>query len=79
MLLDSKLQAPTGTSLRSLVRGFLLTHQTEGSSPPTVKYYKGTLGRFLWYAERAAWPDDARLLTEWQVREFLAYVASGGK
>jgi len=69
-----KSQSPPGTSLRYLVKGYLLTHQTEGRSPYTVAYYKGILGRFLWYAEREDWPDDARLLTEWQIREFLGYV-----
>lgn len=74
MGLDTKFQASPGTSLRSLVKGYLLTHQTEGSSPHTVAYYKGILSRFLWYAEREGWADDSRLLTEWQIREFLGYV-----
>lgn len=29
------------TSLRSLAKGYVLTHQTEGSSSHTVKYYRG--------------------------------------
>ena len=74
MALDTKLQASPGTSLRSLAKGYLLTHQTEGSSPHTVAYYQGILGRFLWYAEREGWSDNARLLTAWQIREFLGYV-----
>jgi len=56
MTLDTKLQALPGTSLRSLVKGYLLSHQMEGSSPHTVAYYKGILSRFLWYAEREGWP-----------------------
>ena len=76
MALGTTLQAPTGTSLRSLEKGYLLTHQTEGRSPSTVAYYRGILDRFLWYAYKEGWSDDARVLTEWQVREFLGYVAS---
>ena len=71
-----KLEAPPGTSLKSLVRGYLLTHQTEGSSPHTVEYYRGILNRLLWYAAKADWVDDARLLNEWHIREFLGYVGT---
>lgn len=71
-----RLEAPPGTSLRALVKGYLLTHQTQGSSPNTVEYYRGILSRFLWYAERAGWSDDARLLDEWHIREFLGYVGT---
>lgn len=71
-----KLEAVPGTSLSSLAKGYVLTHQTEGSSPHTVEYFKGTLNRFLWYAIREGWPDDARVLTQWHVREFLGYVAN---
>ena len=74
MVVGIKIQASPGTSLRSLARGYLLTHQTEGRSPHTVEYYRGILSRFLWYAERQDWSDDARLLTEWHIREFLGYV-----
>ena len=71
-----KLEAPPGTSLKSLVRGYLLTHQTEGSSPHTVEYYRGILDRFIWYATKADWPDDTKLLNEWHIREFLGYVST---
>jgi len=54
----------------------VLTKQTEGKSPRTVEYYRDNLKRFIWYAEKQSWPDDIRLLTEWQIREFLGYVAS---
>jgi len=43
MVIDVKLRAPPGTSLRSLVKGYLLIHQAGGSSPNTVKYYRGNL------------------------------------
>jgi site-specific recombinase XerD len=76
MLESIKLEAPPGTSLKSLVRGYLLTHQTEGSSPNTIEYYRGILNRFLWYAATADWVDDARLLNEWHIREFLGYVGT---
>ena len=68
--------APPGTSLKSLVGGFVLTKQTEGKSPRTVEYYQENLKRFLWYAEKQGWSDDIRLLTEWHIRLFLEYVAS---
>jgi hypothetical protein len=36
------------------------------------------LNRFLWYADRENWPDDAHLTREWHVHvwEFLAYVST---
>jgi site-specific recombinase XerD len=65
-----------GTSLKSLVTGFVLTKQTEGKSPRTVEFYSENLKRFLWYAHRQEWPDDIRMLTEWHIRAFLGYVAN---
>lgn len=76
MVTSTKFEAPLGTSLKSLIRGFVLTKQTEGKSPRTVEYYHDNLKRFLWYAEKQSWPDDIRLLSEWQIREFLGYVAT---
>jgi len=67
MTLDTKPHTMPGTSLSSPVKGYLLTHRSEGSSPHTVAYYKGILRRFLWYAEQEKWPDDARLLNQWQI------------
>ncbi|MDO8635570.1 MAG: hypothetical protein Q7R34_04900, partial [Dehalococcoidia bacterium] len=75
MVLQIKLDAPPGTSLKSLVKGYLLTHQTEGRSQDTVEYYRGMLGRFLWFGDRERWSDDARLLNEWHIRHFLGYVS----
>jgi site-specific recombinase XerD len=65
-----------GTSLKSLVNGFVLTKQTEGKSPRTVEFYSENLKRFLWYASKQDWPDDIRMLTVWHIREFLGYVAN---
>jgi site-specific recombinase XerD len=76
MVTALKPQTPLGTSLTSLVKGFVLTKQTEGKSPKTVEYYRGNLRRLLWYGEQQRWPDDIRLLTEWHFREFLGYVAT---
>ena len=76
MVASLKLEAPLETSLKSLVKGFVLTKQTEGKSPRTVEYYRDNLRRFLWYAEKHSWPDDIRLLTEWHIKEFLGYVAT---
>jgi site-specific recombinase XerD len=76
MVASYKLQAPLAGSFQSLVTGFLLTKRTDGKSPRTVHYYEVLLRHFLWYANRENWPIDATLITEWQIREFLGYVAS---
>lgn len=70
-----EVKAPVGTSLQSLVRGFVLTKKTEGKSQATVDYYQGNLRRFVWYTNQQNWPDDIRLLNEWHIREFLGYVS----
>jgi site-specific recombinase XerD len=67
---------PTGTSLKSLITGFVLTKQTEGKSPRTVEFYRENLKRFLWYANQQNWSDDIRMLTEWNIKEFLGYVSN---
>ena len=77
MVTATRTVAPLGTSLKSLVNGFVLTKQTEGKSPRTVEFYSENLKRFLWYASKQDWPDDIRMLTEWNIREFLGYVANG--
>jgi len=69
---------PVTTSIRSLVKGFILTLNTDCKSPRTVDYYEANLRRFLWYAEHHEWPDDARMITEWHIREFLAYTGGEG-
>ncbi len=69
-------EAVPGTSLKSLVTGFVLTKQTEGKSPRTVEYYGDNLRRFLWYADQQGWSDDIRLLTQWQIKQFLGYVTT---
>ena len=69
---------PVTTSVRSLARGFVLTLNTDCKSPRTVDYYEANLRRFLWYAENHEWPDDARLITEWHIREFLGYTGAEG-
>jgi len=76
MVTATRPTAQPGTSLKSLVTGFVLTKQTEGKSPRTVEFYSENLKRFLWYAQRQAWSDDIRMLTEWDIREFLGYVAN---
>jgi site-specific recombinase XerD len=68
--------APQGTSLKSLINGFVLTKQTEGKSPRTVEFYAQNLNRFLWYAQQKEWSDDIRTITEWDIRDFLSYVAN---
>jgi len=73
-----KSQAPVSTSIKSLVRGFVLTQRTDCKSPRTIEYYDGNLKRFLWYSEQQEWSDDARLITEWNIREFLFYISEEG-
>ncbi len=76
MAVEIKLEAPRGLSLEGLIGGYLLTHQTEGSTSCTIEYYKGILSRFLWYAHEKGWSDDIRMVDEWRIREFLGYVGS---
>jgi site-specific recombinase XerD len=76
MVIYTRPTAPPGTSLKSLINGFVLTKQTDGKSPRTVEFYGENLKRFLWYSQQKAWPDDIRMLTEWDIREFLGYVAN---
>lgn len=76
MVVSTKIEASPGVSLKSLVRGFVLTKRTEGKSPRTVEYYQENLRRFLWYAERQGWSDDIRSLSEWRIRDFLGYVGT---
>jgi len=75
MIVSVKEQAP-GLSLDSLIKGFVLTQRTDGRSQRTVEYYEGNLTRFLWYVEKEGWTNEARLITEWHVREFLGYIAT---
>jgi hypothetical protein len=77
MVVSLRPEVPLGTSLKSLVSGFVLTKQTEGRSPRTVEFYSENLKRFLWYVQKAEWSDDIRMISEWDIREFLGYVANG--
>ena len=54
----------------------MLTQRTDCNSPQTVKYYEGILNRFIWYANTEDWPEDAHSITEWHIRQFLAYVST---
>jgi len=65
-----------GSSLKSLINGFVLTKQTDGKSPRTVEFYSENLRRFLWYSLEKQWPDDIRMISEWDIRDFLGYVAN---
>lgn len=76
MVISNRPTSPQGTSLKSLIKGFVLTKQTEGKSPRTVEYYAENLNRFLWYTQQKEWPDDIRAITEWDIRDFLGYVAN---
>jgi integrase/recombinase XerC len=78
MVLSTGLQVPSGTSINSLIKGFILTQRTDYKSPRTVDYYASNLRRFLWYANEQKWPDEIRMLTEWHIREFLEYVGEKG-
>ena len=76
MVIATRPTAPPGTSLKSLINGFILTKQTDGLSPRTVEFYAEHLKRFLWYSSQKQWSDDIRVLTQWDIREFLGYVAN---
>jgi hypothetical protein len=58
MAASIKMEVPPRVSLKSLVKGFVLTKRTEGKSPRTVEYYEENPRRFLWYAGRQGWSDD---------------------
>jgi site-specific recombinase XerD len=60
--------------LSLLIDAYLLSHETEWTSRNTSMYYSGILRRFLWFSQQNGWPDNAALITEWNVREFLRYV-----
>jgi len=72
----TNIQSSLGTSLKSLIKGFVLTKLTEDKSPRTVEFYQENLKRFLWYTEKEKWTDDVRHITEWHIRDFLNYVAT---
>lgn len=74
--MQNRTRKPHRTPLHSLVKGFILTKATEGKSSHTVRYYEQIFRGFLWYADKQGWSDDARLLNEWHIREFLGYVAT---
>jgi site-specific recombinase XerD len=78
MAISAGSQVPVSTSVTSLVKGFVLTQRTDCKSPRTTEYYESNLRRFLWYAEQQHWPDDVCMITEWRIREFLAYTGSEG-
>lgn len=59
-------------SLFAFVQGFILTIKTVGKAHSTIDFLEGNLGRFLWYAEREGWPDDARPVDAWKFRKFLS-------
>ncbi|MFC2001246.1 hypothetical protein ACFLUZ_01940 [Chloroflexota bacterium] len=42
----------------------------------TVEFHSENLKRFLWYASKQDWSDDIRMLTEWNIREFLGYLVN---
>ena len=78
MVVSIRPQSPVNTSVRSLTKGFILTQRTDCKSPRTIEYYESNLRRFLWYADQGKWPEDVRLISEWNIREFLAYVSGEG-
>jgi site-specific recombinase XerD len=78
MVVSIRSQVPASTSINSLVKGFVLTQRTDCKSQRTIEYYESNLRRFMWYAEQQQWPDDVRLITEWHIREFLAYTGEAG-
>lgn len=78
MVISIKSQAPVGTSVKSLIKGFVLTQRTDCKSPRTIEYYENNPRRFLWYADMQKWPEDVHVISEWHIREFLAYAGEAG-
>lgn len=76
MVIEARPTAQPGTSIKSLIYGFILTKQTDGKSLRTVEFYSDNLKRFIWYAQQKKWSEDIRVLTEWDIREFLGYVTN---
>jgi hypothetical protein len=76
MVISTRPVVQLGSSLKSLINGFVLTKQTDGKSPRTVEFYSENLKRFLWYSLKKQWPDDIRMISEWDIRDFLGYVAN---
>lgn len=74
--MGKRIRKPHPVSPHNLVKGFILTKATEGKSSHTVRYYEQIFRGFLWYADKQGWSDDARLLNEWHIREFLGYAAT---
>ena len=79
MAISAGSQVPISTSLRSLVKGFVLTQRTDCKSHRTTEYYESNLRRFLWYAKQQQWPDNVCMITEWHIREFLGYIRTSAK
>ncbi|MFH1031369.1 MAG: tyrosine-type recombinase/integrase [Chloroflexota bacterium] len=78
MVLPAVVNQP-GMSLESLVGAFVLSKATEGKSPRTVEFYSENLRRFVWFAEKANWPQGIREINQWHLRAFLGYVATQKK
>lgn len=78
MVVSLRSQAIVNTSVESLIKGFILTQRTDCKSPRTIEYYQTNLRRFMWYAHQNDYPDDVRMISEWHIREFLAYTGEAG-
>ena len=78
MVVSLRSQTVINASVESLTKGFVLTQRTDCKSPRTIEYYETNLRRFLWYANQNEYPEDIRMITEWYIREFLAYTGEEG-
>jgi site-specific recombinase XerD len=58
------------------VDGFLFALAAEAKAPPTIRYYRDNLRRFVWFIRYKNWPDDPCQIDQWRIREFLAYASS---
>ncbi|MFC2044724.1 tyrosine-type recombinase/integrase [Chloroflexota bacterium] len=63
------------TSLKSLVKGYILNCKTEGKSPKTISGYEMILRNFVWYCKQNDFPEIQRL-TSAHIRHFLWYLSS---
>jgi integrase/recombinase XerC len=72
LLLESLIST---TSLKSLVKGYLLNCRTENKSPKTVSGYDLMLRNFCWYCEQNNFPQIQKL-THVHIKNFLWYLGS---
>ncbi len=62
------------TSLKSLLKGYVLNYETEGKSPKTISIAEMILSKFIWYCDQNDFPN-VNQLSVIHIRKFLSYLA----